>query len=156
MLAATPTRFPVCLFAGMAVAALVSLAAPAQAQPAETPPVVAPAVKAQVLLSSRTTGDGQPLVYPTGEPLITSRVVEIPPGGETGRHRHLVPLFAYILEGELTIHPDDAPPRRFKAGEGFMETAGWHNGRNETDRPVRLLSVYSGAVDVPLSVKPTP
>jgi len=108
---------------------------------------------AKLLLKTTTTGDGIPLVYPTGEAMVTARLVEIPPGGETGWHRHPIPLFAYILEGEMTIIPDGAPPKHFKAGEAFMETAGWHNGRNEGDVPVRLLSVYSGAVDIPLAIK---
>jgi quercetin dioxygenase-like cupin family protein len=115
--------------------------------------VVTRAPSATVILKTTTTGDGVPLVYPTGQAMVTARVVEIPVGGETGWHRHPTPLFAYILEGEMTIVPDGAPPKHFKAGEGFMETAGWHNGRNEGDKPVRLLSVYPGAVDVPLSIK---
>lgn len=138
-----------------ALAAILLLAAAPMAgasDPLSAPPPSAPTAK--VLLQSSVTGDGQPLVYPTGTPQITSRLVEIPPGGETGRHSHPVPLFAYILEGELVIKADDQPPRHFKAGDAFMEIAAWHTGRNETDKPVRLLSVYAGAQGVPLANKP--
>jgi hypothetical protein len=32
------------------------------------------------LLETSTHGDGVPIVYPTGKPLITARITEIPPG----------------------------------------------------------------------------
>ena len=104
-----------------------------------------------VLLKTTTTGDGQPLVYPGGTAQITSRVTTFPPGAKTGLHRHPMPLYAYILEGRLTIHVEGQPPRHFKAGDAFMETAGWHYGVNPGDTPTRLLAVYAGAVDLPLS-----
>src|SRR5690606_32172804 len=46
---------------------------------------------------------GNPLRYPEGDVNIPSAIVTIPPGGTTGLHRHEVPLFAHILEGELTV-----------------------------------------------------
>jgi len=113
-----------------------------------------PAPIVTVLMQANTTGDGQPLVYPAGTPQITARIVEIPPGGETGRHRHPIPLFAYILEGEVTVKVDDQPARRFKTGDAFMEVASWHNGYNEGTAPVRLLAVYLGADGAALAVKP--
>ncbi|MBY0429740.1 MAG: cupin domain-containing protein [Rhodospirillales bacterium] len=148
--------------AALCAALVLAIVTPAQAEAlAEAPQNKNPetgnaVVTAKVLLQTTNTGDGFPLVYPSGAAMITSRLVEIPPGTETGRHRHIVPLFAYMLEGELTVISDTSPPRRFKAGEAFMETSEWHNGRNEGKKPVRLISVYSGAVDIPLSVKPTP
>lgn len=108
-------------------------------------------ITSTVVLKTTTTGDGVPLVYPAGEPQITSRVVEFAPGTETSLHRHPTPLYAYILEGELTLLSEGQPVRRFKAGEAFMETSQWHVGRNETDKPLRLLSVYMGATTLPLS-----
>lgn len=103
------------------------------------------------LLKTGTTSDGVPLVYPPGSPLITSRLIEFAPGAEIPLHRHPMPLYAYILEGELTLVSEGQPVRRIKAGEAFMETSQWHLGRNETDKPVRLLSVFMGAADLPLS-----
>lgn len=104
-----------------------------------------------VILKTSTTGDGVPLVYPNGTPLITSRITVFPPHSKTNEHRHPVPLYAYVLEGELTIITEGQPPRLYKAGEAFMETAGWHHGSNDGDVPVRLLAVYAGQVDLPLS-----
>lgn len=133
--------------------AALLLAAPA-AMAADPAPSPAPGPIAKTLLESTTTGDGQPLVYPPGKPLITARLVELPPGGEIVRHRHPMPLFVYIVEGELTIYGDDLPVRRFKAGDTFMELSVWHRGRNEGNTPMRLLSVYSGAEGLPLSERP--
>ena len=135
----------------MAGLALVALALPGRA--AEP---VAPVAIFTTLLQATTNVDGVPLVYPAGTPQVTARLVEIPPGGETGRHRHPTLLFAYILEGEVTVTCDNQPTRRFKAGDAFLETADWHNGHNDGARPVRLLAVYLGAEGVPLAVKPAP
>ena len=137
-------------FAAVAVVAL--LAAPSLVR-ADGP---APAAAFTTVLQTTTNVDGLPLVYPSGTPQVTARLVEIPPGGETGRHRHPTPLFAYILEGEIVIDVDGQPTRRFKAGDAFMETTYWHNGRNDGDRPARLLAVYLGAEGVPQAIKPEP
>lgn len=110
-----------------------------------------PGVTSALVLQSTTTGDGVPLAYPAGTPQITSRLFEFAPGAETPLHRHAMPLYAYILEGELTLLSDGQPVRRFKAGEAFMETSLWHLGRNETGKPLRLLAVFMGTTDLPLS-----
>lgn len=104
-----------------------------------------------VILKTTTTGDGMPLVYPDGTPQILSRITVFPPHSETSVHRHPVPLYAYILEGQLTITTEGQPPRHYQTGDAFMETAGWHFGRNDGDTPTRLLAVYMGNVDLPLS-----
>lgn len=130
--------------AAFSAALLAVLAAPVSAQDK-------PATSSVPLLKTTTTGDGVPLVYPTGTPEITARITTFPPGAETVMHRHPQPLFGYLLEGELTIYPEGQEPRRFKAGDAFMETAAWHVGRNEGSVPARLLAVYSGAQGLPLS-----
>lgn len=103
------------------------------------------------LLDTTTHGDGVPLAYPAGRPEITARLIEIAPGVETDRHRHPIPLFAYVLQGELTLHDEGGGVRRMKAGDAFMESSGWHYGRNEGSETVRLLAVYIGAKGTPLS-----
>ncbi len=121
---------------------IVVAAAPLCAWAEETP--AKPATSSVVLLKTTTTGDDVPLAYPAGTPQILSRVTTFPPGAETPLHRHPVPLYGYILEGELTIYPEGGEPKRLKTGDAFMENANWHMGRNETDKPVRLLAVYMG------------
>lgn len=139
--------------AGSAARAQEAGAAPAAA--ASTAATSATATS-QVLLEARTHGDGAPLVYPKGTPLITARITTIPPGVAIPKHRHLVPLAVYILEGELSLYGDDGSVRRFGVGQAFMESSGWHYGKNEGTTPVRLYAVYAGEEGVPLSVRPNP
>lgn len=102
------------------------------------------------VLSSSTTVIDQPIVYPEGTPKITAAVVVIPPGGETGWHLHKVPLFAYVLEGEVTVDYGEKGVKVVKAGEGILEGIDWpHVGMNKTDQPLHILAVYIGAEGIP-------
>jgi quercetin dioxygenase-like cupin family protein len=88
---------------------------------------------------------GTPLAYPDGPAMVTSAIVTIPPGGTTGWHHHEVPLFAYILEGELTVEYRGRGSRTYRAGEGVLEAVNLpHNGTNTGSVPVKLLAVYMG------------
>lgn len=111
-------------------------------------------VSAKDLLHTSTWGNGVPLTYPTGTPEITSKVIEIAPGGDTGVHVHDTPLYAYILEGELTVDIADGTTKTFKAGDALMEVSIAHHGHNDGKVPVKLLAVYIGAKGVPLSRAP--
>jgi quercetin dioxygenase-like cupin family protein len=114
-----------------------------------------PAAQSTTLLVSSLSGDGKPLTYPTGKPLITARITELPPGGVIPRHRHPIPLCVYMLEGELTVYDDAGNARQFKAGDAFMESTGWHYGSNDGTTRVRLYAVYMGEEGAPLSVRET-
>jgi hypothetical protein len=62
------------------------------------------------ILSTGTNIIGEPIRYPTTGPAhITAAIVTLAPGQKTSVHKHGVPLFAYILEGELTV---DMPATR--------------------------------------------
>ena len=68
------------------------------------------------------------------------------PGEKTIVHKHGVPLFAFILEGELTVDYGARGKRTYRAGEAFMEAMDVaHFGSNGGSQPVRLLAVYMGA-----------
>ena len=98
------------------------------------------------ILSSGTTIIDQPIAYPAGTPKVTAAIVVIPPGGETGWHLHKVPLFAYVLEGEVTVDYGEKGVKVVKAGEGILEAMDWaHNGMNKSDKPLHILAVYMGA-----------
>jgi quercetin dioxygenase-like cupin family protein len=109
------------------------------------------------LLGSGTDVLGVPLSYPDGSPKVTAAIVTIPPGGQTGWHRHEVPLFAHILEGELTVDYGEKGTKTYRAGDSVLEAMNWpHNGTNTGRVPMKLLAVYMGgggkanAVGVPL------
>jgi len=100
------------------------------------------------LLQSSTDVLGDPLVYPEGAPNITAAIVTIPPGGQTGLHHHEVPLFAYILEGELTVDYGDKGKKTYRTGDSVLEAQNWpHNGTNTGSVPMKLLAVYMGGGD---------
>lgn len=118
--------------------------------PAASAPVVAAAptnYPAETLLSASTSIVGEKLRYPTtGAAHVTAAIVTLAPGGKTIMHRHGVPLFAYILEGELTVDYGRHGKRTYQAGQSFMEAmAVPHFGINNGAQPVRLLAVYMGA-----------
>lgn len=98
------------------------------------------------LLQGSTDVLGTPLAYPAGTPNVTAAVVTVPPGGETGWHVHEVPLFAYILEGELTVDYGTKGTKIYRAGESVLEAVGWsHNGTNTGTVPMKLVAVYMGS-----------
>ena len=126
-----------------------------QQSDALTPPAPAkqepyPAVP---LLSTGTSILGEPLRYPTTGPAqVTAALVALAPGEKTSIHKHGVPVFAYILEGELTVDYAGYKQRTYRAGEAFMEAMDVaHFGINTGQQTMRLLAVYivaQGAQDV--------
>jgi quercetin dioxygenase-like cupin family protein len=119
------------------------------------PAVYLPAVRAVPLLRTSVTSAGQPIVYPkTDQPEVTSLLVTIPVGAETGWHRHPYPCYAYLLSGELTVNVEGGKENHFKAGDAVVETVGlWHNGRNTGTEPVKLVLFVTGEKDQPFTVK---
>jgi quercetin dioxygenase-like cupin family protein len=72
--------------------------------------------------------------------------VTLGPGERTILHKHGVPLFAYILTGDLTVDYGVDGRRTYRQGQAFMEAMGVsHFGTNTGTQPVRLLAVYMGA-----------
>jgi quercetin dioxygenase-like cupin family protein len=99
------------------------------------------------LLSTSTSILGETLRYPTSGPAhVTAAIIALAPGARTIVHKHGVPLFAYILEGELTVDYGEHGKRTYKQGHAFMEAMDVaHYGINTGTQPVRLLAVYMGA-----------
>lgn len=106
---------------------------------------------ARPILSSGVTVTGEAIHYPTGsEAQVSAALLTIEPGQHTGRHRHGVPLFAYILAGDLTVDYGDKGIRHYKSGDGFLEAMNApHDGYNAGTMPVSILVVYMGAKDAP-------
>jgi quercetin dioxygenase-like cupin family protein len=131
-----------------AFAVIVLIAAPASAQnavqaPSATPPASYPA---EPLLSTGTTILGEPLRYPSGTPHVTSAIVTLAPGARTILHKHDVPMFAYILDGEITVDYGRHGKRTYRKGQSLMEAMHVaHFGENTGTEPMRLIAVYMGA-----------
>lgn len=102
------------------------------------------------IMESGKTIIGQPIAYPTGTPKVTAVMVVLPPGGETGWHMHAIPLFAYVLEGEVTVDYGASGVHVYKTGMGILEGMNVpHNGMNKGTVPARILAVYMGAEGEP-------
>lgn len=106
------------------------------------------------LLSTGKTIMDESIVYPTGAPAkVTTAIVEMQPGAETGWHTHGVPLAGLILDGELTVDYGARGKRTYKKGDSVAEAISIpHNGKNTGSGVMRLFVVYMGAEGVPTSI----
>lgn len=122
---------------GAAALAFLALSSPAFAQNAY------PTVE---LLKTAKTVVGEEIVYPSGPAVVTASIVTIAPGADTVWHQHGVPMFAYILEGELSVDYGAHGVRQYKQGDSLVEAmAVTHRGTNKGPAMVRILAVYMGA-----------
>ncbi|HEY0331883.1 MAG TPA: cupin domain-containing protein [Rhodopseudomonas sp.] len=107
------------------------------------PPHGYPAVP---LLSTGSTILGETIHYPPGDAHVTAAIVTLAAGQRTILHKHEVPLFAYILEGELTVDYGAHGTKLYRQGEALIEAMDVaHFGVNTGTTPMRLLGVYMGA-----------
>ncbi len=103
------------------------------------------------LLGTRQTILGQPIVYPTEAPAkVAAAIISMQPGEETGWHQHDVPMFGYVLEGEVTVDYGAKGTHVYRQGDSLVEAIDVpHNGRNTGKGEARILSVFMGAEGVP-------
>lgn len=135
--------------AGPALLALLLLGRPAFA----FDPPVSPDQKIDVerILDTKENVIGQKINYPKGSARITSEIVEIPPGAATHWHEHFVPMYAYVLDGEISVDYGAKGSRTLKKGEAMIEAVGWpHRGVNKGVTKAKILVVYVGASGVAL------
>lgn len=108
-------------------------------------------VEVKKLLVSSSTSNGQAIRYlKTSRPEVTALEVTFPPGGSTGWHKHPVPVYAYVLDGTLTVQLENGKSLTFSKGDAIFEVMNtFHNGTNLGTEPVRLVVFYTGAVGLP-------
>ena len=100
-----------------------------------------------VLLFSQASGIQRTVVHKAdvsvpGRDAVIARV-EVAPGASAGRHTHPGDEISYVVEGEGEILIDGQPPRKVKAGDGFVIPAGAiHDARNPGTVPLKLVGVY--------------
>ena len=85
------------------------------------------------------------------EPLfVTGSTVELPPGGQMGRHQFRVPTYVFVIDGVLTTEYEQGPvgiagAQYHAAGQSFMDNGGWwSNYFNRTAKPVKILLLHLG------------
>ena len=93
--------------------------------------------------------------------VITGQIVEIAPGGQTGRQRHIVQSYLYILEGTLVTNSEGGPigtagVQYHSQGQSYMDAPGvWHNHSNTSSAPVRYLLLLINTPGGPTTQKAT-
>ena len=102
-------------------------------------------ITSETILETNTSIIGQKIEYPSGEPLITSSVVTIPKGAETGFHVHEHPMYAFILDGEITVDYGEEGIKTYTKGDSFIEAIQYeHNGKNTGEDFAKILVVLIG------------
>ena len=130
----------------LCLAGLASLTSASQAGP--------PGVSVATLLETDTTILGQPFEYPEGQAKITALVLTVPPHATIALHEHPVPLFVYVLQGQITVDYESVGPITYQAGDTFVEAFEWpHSAHNAGRGLVKILTVYAGADGVSNSVQ---
>jgi quercetin dioxygenase-like cupin family protein len=102
----------------------------------------------QVLLDAQELDAlDQQVSYPKKTPAqVSSELITLEPGQETGWHRHRVPVYYYVMEGTLTVEYDAGVVKTYPAGTAYLEAEDvWHNTTNAGEDAVRMLAVYMGA-----------
>ncbi|MBN1928608.1 MAG: cupin domain-containing protein [Chlorobiaceae bacterium] len=109
----------------------------------------------ETLAVTSTNYAGQPLEYPrSGTPEVTALLVHLPPGSSTGWHQHPVPVYAWMLEGEITIRTESGVVKTFVKGEPIIEVMNLlHNGTNTGKETASLAVFYTGLKGVPNVIK---
>ena len=143
-----------CPVASLAIGLILSSGvALAQSAP---PPADAHGGTRMVLQTGKTVTD-EPIQYPAGKPKITAVEITLAPGQQTGWHTHPVPLFGYILEGELTVDYGPLGKRIYRQGDALVEAMNEaHNGHNSGQGAVKILAVFIGAEGIPDTTRASP
>lgn len=109
--------------------------------------------KTQPLLKTGQTRDEEPIAYPSGKPEITSVVGTIEPGGRTPLHQHPVPVYVYILEGEVELQTEGRKPHTYKTGEAYIEALNRnHQLFNKGNSQAKVLVVFVGEEGKPTTI----
>lgn len=103
-------------------------------------------MKVKRVLDTEENIIGQKIVYPAGAARITSEIIEVPPKSAIPWHEHLVPMYAYVLKGEIEVDYGDKGIKRIKNGAAMIEAVNFpHKGLNKKNKPAQVLVVYVGA-----------
>ncbi|MEP3047553.1 MAG: cupin domain-containing protein [Roseibium sp.] len=99
--------------------------------------------KVREVFSGDKTVAGETVRFPQNNPSVRSLVVTMAPGEETEWHQHHAPLFAYILEGEITVTYEGIGKKIYRQGEGLLEAMDvTHRGKNTGEGQARILAVF--------------
>jgi quercetin dioxygenase-like cupin family protein len=142
--------------AALVFASTASLAS-AQSQPGGVASPLPAGFESKPVIKTGKTRDAQPIVYPrTEKPELLSVIGTLQPGGRTPLHEHPVPVFVYVLDGELELQSEGQPSQVYKSGEAWIESLNKkHQAFNKGAAPARILVVFVGEEGKPTTITPT-
>ena len=110
-------------------------------------------ISSEIILETNTIVPSN-IKYPSDYAKITSKIITIPVGGETVYHTNEYPLFAYIMEGKVSVehyvmsYDPHTITKEFHKGDSFVEPAYFFvNKINTGDTPAKILVVIMGMTD---------
>lgn len=110
-----------------------------------------PKIRVKKIMDTEENIIGQKIVYPAGQAHIRSEVITVPPKTAIPWHEHLVPMYAYVLEGEIEVDYEDNGVKTIKNGEAMIEAVNLpHKGLNKTNKTAKVLVVYVAATGAQL------
>jgi quercetin dioxygenase-like cupin family protein len=81
-------------------------------------------------------------------------LVEIPVGAQEGKHTHFAEVYAFVLEGQISLDNEGVPTVTLKAGEVFHILPGKvHNATNNGTVTAKLAAVFVAEKGKPLTTK---
>ncbi|WP_428641530.1 cupin domain-containing protein [Roseibium sp.] len=157
---------PIRLFLGLCLATILAVAPVAAADKSVTPedkpvpskPNAKPGSKAALdeeaaastpyqkvreVFSGDMTVAGEKVAFPQDNPSVKALVITMEPGEVTGWHQHQAPLFAYVLEGEITVTYEEVGKKVYRQGEAILEAMDvTHRGKNTGEGQAQILTVF--------------
>ena len=80
--------------------------------------------------------------------------VELPPGTAEGKHTHPAEVFAFVLEGTITLENEGNPTATLKAGDVFHVLPGKvHQAINNGSVTAKLAAVFVAEKGTPLTTQ---
>ena len=130
-------------------AATIGLAAPLSVLAQSSTEAVG-AVNEDVLAATSANIQGEAIAYPTGTPEISSWTITFEKGGHSSLHQHPVPLYVYVLEGELEVRPEGGADLQALQPQALVyQTTGFAavdcNRRSSQSRAPRCLVLQPAA-----------
>lgn len=102
-----------------------------------------PAVKRTIVLK-------QDMSIPEREGVMA--MVELPPGASEGKHTHPAEVFAFVLEGSISLENEGSPTVTLKAGDVFHVAPGKvHQATNNGAVTAKLAVVFVAEKGKPLT-----
>jgi quercetin dioxygenase-like cupin family protein len=105
----------------------------------------APAVKRNVVLKADMS-------IPDREGVMA--LVELPPGSAEGKHTHFAEVFAFVLEGTISLENEGSPTATLKAGDVFHVLPGKvHQATNSGSGTAKIAAVFIAEKGKPLTTQ---